>query len=126
MTVTNEDNAGAPFGRAYGAARPEDLSRDIGALRDDVTRLSDSVAALVKERAGEGAARVRDVATLATDTLNEVGGSFARAGSGIAADANVRLGILGTELRASIYKSPLACVALAAGFGMLFGALRRR
>jgi ElaB/YqjD/DUF883 family membrane-anchored ribosome-binding protein len=124
--MTNHESAGASPGRAQAEADAEHLARDIGALREDVARLSDSVASLVRIRAEEGAARVKDVMDATGATVNEVAGSFARAGNGIAADANVRLGILGTELRASIYKSPLACMALAAGVGMLFGALRRR
>ncbi len=122
----SDDFTAPGAGRSHAAAEPQDLARDIGALRDDVARLSDSVATLVRGRAEESAARLKDVADIAGTTVNEVAGSFARAGSGLAADANVRLGILGTELRASIYKSPLACVALAAGVGLLFGAIGRR
>jgi len=108
-----------------GPAGTDDLARDLSKLRDDVARLSESVAQMLREQTDAATVKLRGAAGDALDTMSEAANSISRAGTGIASDTNARLETLGTELQQSIHKSPLTALMLAAGFGMLFGMMRR-
>lgn len=103
-----------------------DVMQDFNQLRADISRLSDTVADLVK-------AQTKAATSTLTDTLSQGGekisatmsqlGDTARQASD-QAQATVRSA--SRDLEATINQNPLTSVLLAAGVGLLFGMLSAR
>ncbi|WP_293863613.1 hypothetical protein [uncultured Alsobacter sp.] len=101
------------------------LKQDLDELRADVAKLTETVAQLLRNQAEVGAEKVGAGLGAAREALGETAESFAKAGRGIAEDAQNRLGALGNDLERSIQRSPLTAVVAAAAMGMVLGLINR-
>jgi ElaB/YqjD/DUF883 family membrane-anchored ribosome-binding protein len=101
------------------------FDQDIAMLRDDMTKLADSVSQMVREQTGVAQDRLKGVANEAYATANEAAGIFSRAGSGLYQDAHGRMDTLAEELTQTIKKAPLTSLGIAAALGFLYGIIRR-
>lgn len=84
------------------------LVAQLAALRDDMTKLSSSVASLAEQR---GRRMATDISEGMTEAVNYV------ERKGVSAEA---------ELEKSVATHPLMALGLAAGIGLLIGAMTRR
>jgi ElaB/YqjD/DUF883 family membrane-anchored ribosome-binding protein len=91
-----------------------DLSADLAALRADITRLSDSMAGLVKAQANSAGAAMRGVMGDARDQLSQAAGQAQDSAFGVA-----------TDLERRIEKNPLTAVLIAAGIGLALGMMSK-
>jgi len=107
------------------AGNSESLTRDLGLLRDDITKLTESVASLIGDNAGAATGQIRDAAGEAYTTMSDAAGSFSRAGTGLYEDVSKRMDTLGTELTTTIQRAPITALAVAAAVGMVYGMIRR-
>lgn len=98
---------------------------ELSMLRDDITRLTESVTEMLRNQAGVAGDHLRDVASDAYATAQETAGIFSRAGGGVYEDARGRLDTLSTELTDTVRKAPLISLALFALLGMVYGRIRR-
>jgi ElaB/YqjD/DUF883 family membrane-anchored ribosome-binding protein len=108
-----------------GTGESSDLMRDLGLLREDITKLSESVTSMLSGQAGVATTQLRDAAGEAYETVSQAAGSFSRAGSGLYEDASKRLDTLGSELTGTIQRAPITALAVAAMLGMVYGMIRR-
>ncbi|GGF02279.1 hypothetical protein GCM10011611_04680 [Aliidongia dinghuensis] len=90
------------------------VSEEIAVLRQDITRLSNAVADLVKHEAGHARHRVEDVVV---DLYNESRAALGQAGT--------RAKGLGEELNHTIERNPATSVLAALGIGLVIGLLSR-
>jgi ElaB/YqjD/DUF883 family membrane-anchored ribosome-binding protein len=91
-----------------------DLSADLAALRADITRLSDTMASLLKAQANTAGAAVRGAVGDARDQLSQAATQAQDSALGAAADLERR-----------IEKNPLTAVLIAAGIGMVLGMMSK-
>lgn len=94
--------------------RAADLAADLAALRVDISRLSDTMAALVRAQAGSAGAAMRGAVGDARDQLSQA-----------AAEAQDRALGAAADLERRIEKNPLTAVLIAAGIGMALGMMSR-
>lgn len=102
-----------------------DVSDDLAQLRADIGRLSETVSGLLRNHAGSGAHKVRDVATSTHEAFNAMTGSVSKAGNGIVQDTGRRLNTLGSELEGTFRDSPTSALITAAALGLVVGLLTR-
>jgi ElaB/YqjD/DUF883 family membrane-anchored ribosome-binding protein len=95
-------------------AAAADLSADLAALRADISRLSDTMAGLVRSQANSASAAVKGVMGDARDQLSQAASQAQDSALGAAADLERR-----------IEKNPLTAVLIAAGIGMALGMMSR-
>ena len=95
-------------------AATRDLAADLAALRADISKLTTSVAHLVKAET-----------SAATDTVFGAVGSAGRKFADGAAGAKDRLSGASSELEATIERNPLTAVLIALGAGLVIGMLSR-
>jgi ElaB/YqjD/DUF883 family membrane-anchored ribosome-binding protein len=119
--MTDQDNSRAQDTAAGG----DRLTQDLDELRADVAKLTETVAQLLRNQAEAGADKLGAGLGAAREAFGETAHSFARAGKGIAEDAQHRLGALGDDLERSIQRSPLTAVLAAAALGMVLGLMNR-
>jgi ElaB/YqjD/DUF883 family membrane-anchored ribosome-binding protein len=93
---------------------PSDLNADLTALRADIARLSDTVAAMVRFQADAAGAAVRGAVGDARDQLSQAASNAQDSAYGAAADLERR-----------IEKNPLTAVLIAAGIGMALGMMSK-
>ncbi len=91
-----------------------DLNADLVALRADIARLSDTVAAMVRGQADAAGAAVRGVVGDARDQLSQAASNAQDSAFGAAADLERR-----------IERNPLTAVLIAAGIGMALGMMSK-
>lgn len=91
-----------------------DLSADLAALRADITRLSDTMAALMKAQANSAGAAMMGAVGDARDQLSQAATQAQDSALGAAADLERR-----------IEKNPLTAVLIAAGIGMALGMMSK-
>jgi ElaB/YqjD/DUF883 family membrane-anchored ribosome-binding protein len=91
-----------------------DLNVDLAALRADIARLSDTVAAMVRVQADAAGAAVRGAMGDARDQLSQAASNAQDSAFGAAADLERR-----------IEKNPLTAVLIAAGIGMALGMMSK-
>jgi len=103
----------------------DDLGRDLSLLRDDISKLTESVTTLLSEHAGDVPGQVRDAANEAYTTVTDAAGSFSRAGTGLYEDVSKRMDTLGNELTNTIQRAPITALVVAAAVGMVYGMIRR-
>jgi ElaB/YqjD/DUF883 family membrane-anchored ribosome-binding protein len=108
-----------------GAGGDDDFSRDIASLRNELSKLSESVSLMLADQARSAQDRLREAANETYATMNEAAGVFSRAGSGLYDDAGKRMDTLAQELSETIRKAPLASLGIAAGLGLLYGIIKR-
>jgi ElaB/YqjD/DUF883 family membrane-anchored ribosome-binding protein len=126
VSDTNPTTRGQQGQNGQGGYREnEDFTRDLGLLRDDISKLTESVTSLLTENAGAATGQIRDAASDAYTTMSEAAGSFSRAGSGLYEDVSKRMDTLGSELTTTIQRAPITALAVAAMFGMVYGMIRR-
>ena len=120
MSLSDNDDA-TP--RPHGA--DDRLAQDMDELRADVAKLTETVSQLLRNQAEVGADKLGAGLGKAREALGETAESFARAGRGMAEDAQNRIGALGDDLERSIQRSPLTAVVAAAALGMVLGLIHR-
>jgi ElaB/YqjD/DUF883 family membrane-anchored ribosome-binding protein len=125
MSQSGDDMTRATAHDASVAGETDKLGEDLEQLRADVARLTETVGQLLRKQAEVGADRLGAGLGSAREALGETAGSFAKAGRGIAEDAQHRLGALGEDLERSIQRSPLTAVVAAAALGMVLGLVHR-
>jgi ElaB/YqjD/DUF883 family membrane-anchored ribosome-binding protein len=91
-----------------------DLNVDLAALRADIARLSDTVAAMMRAQADAAGAAVRGAVGDARDQLSQAASNAQDSAFGAAADLERR-----------IEKNPLTAVLIAAGIGMALGMMSK-
>jgi ElaB/YqjD/DUF883 family membrane-anchored ribosome-binding protein len=91
-----------------------DLSADLAALRADITRLSDTMTALMRSQADAAGAAVRGAVGEARDQLSQAAAQAQDSAFGAAADLERR-----------IERNPLTAVLIAAGIGMALGMMSK-
>ena len=112
------------------------ISADLAALRNDVAKLSSSVADLLKAQATQASAAMRGAMGDARDRLasttagakDKLGGHAADAKGRImdkAADAQDRFMAATADLESTIERNPLMAVFIALFIGLLMGTLSR-
>jgi ElaB/YqjD/DUF883 family membrane-anchored ribosome-binding protein len=89
-------------------------SMDLTSLRNDLSRLSETVAQLVRGQTDGAADAMRDTAQ-----------HLQQSGRALASDAQTRLRGWTSDLESSIERNPLTAVMVAAGIGLLVGLMRR-
>jgi len=92
-------------------------SMDLSSLRDDLSRLSDTVSQLVRGQT-DG---MKDTFASVRDTAQD----WQESGRALASDAQGRLKGFTSDLESSIERNPLTAVMVAAGIGLLVGLMRR-
>jgi ElaB/YqjD/DUF883 family membrane-anchored ribosome-binding protein len=103
-----------PMSNKTGDFTPSDLNADLTALRADIARLSDTVAAMVRFQADAAGAAVRGAVGDARDQLSQAASNAQDSAYGAAADLERR-----------IEKNPLTAVLIAAGIGMALGMMSK-
>ena len=91
-----------------------DLSTDLAAVRADIARLSDTMAALMRSQADAAGAAVRGAVDGARDQLSQAAAQAQDSAFGAAADLERR-----------IERNPLTAVLIAAGIGMALGMMSK-
>jgi len=126
VTDTNFSTRQQQGQNGQGAERgSDDLGRNLGLLRDDITKLTENVTNLLGSQVGTAPAQIRDAATEAYSTMSDAAGSFSRAGTGLYEDVSKRMDTLGSELTNTIQRAPITALVVAAAFGMVYGMIRR-
>ncbi len=87
-----------------------ELAANLAALRDDIGRLSDTVAGLVRAQTDAAGAALKDAVGGAREQFSQAAGQAQESALGAVADLERR-----------IEKNPLTAVLIAAGVGMIFG-----
>lgn len=100
---------------AAASANADSTINEIEQLRDDLVRLSQSVASLMGARAEDA----RDLVTEKASDLYDTGLDYAR-------DAEAQLRDVAGNVTRQIERNPIASVGLVFGVGYLIGLLRRR
>jgi ElaB/YqjD/DUF883 family membrane-anchored ribosome-binding protein len=90
------------------------LSVGLNSLRNDISRLTDTVSDLVRKEAESARSRVMDAVDTAKTQL-----------SGSASAAQQRVQSASADLEASIERNPLAAVLIALGIGVALGLVTR-
>jgi ElaB/YqjD/DUF883 family membrane-anchored ribosome-binding protein len=88
---------------------------DLDKLRDDLMRLSQSVAGLLTTRAGD-----------ARDLVTETASGLYETGVGYAEDAETQVRGMASDLAKQVERNPLAAVGIVFGVGYIIGLMRRR
>jgi ElaB/YqjD/DUF883 family membrane-anchored ribosome-binding protein len=91
-----------------------DLVSDLAALREDIGRLSDAVAGLVRSQTDAAGAALKDAVGGAREQLSQAADQAQDSVLGAVADLERR-----------IERNPLTAVLIAAGVGMVFGMMNR-
>src|SRR5262249_50067528 len=91
-----------------------DLNTDLAALRADLARLTDTVAAILRTQADTTGATVRGAVGDARDQLSQAASNAQDTAFGAAADLERR-----------IERNPLAAVLIAAGIGIVLGMMSK-
>ena len=91
-----------------------ELAANLAALREDIARLSDTVAGLARAQADAAAAALKDAMAGAREQFSQAAGQAQESALGAVADLERR-----------IEKNPLTAVMVAAGLGMMFGLMNR-
>jgi ElaB/YqjD/DUF883 family membrane-anchored ribosome-binding protein len=103
-----------PMSNKTGDFTSSDLNVDLAALRADIARLSDTVAAMVRVQADAAGAAVRGAVGDARDQLSQAASNAQDSAFGAAADLERR-----------IERNPLTAVLIAAGIGMALGMMSK-
>jgi len=90
------------------------LAADLASLREDIGRLSDAVASLVRAQTDVASAALKDAMGGAREQFSQAAGQAQESALGAVADLERR-----------IEKNPLTAVLIAAGVGMVFGMMNR-
>jgi ElaB/YqjD/DUF883 family membrane-anchored ribosome-binding protein len=102
-------------------AAAHDPASDVIQLRADFSRLSDSVAELVKAQTNTAAASIRHGVGAASNAIAETAADFGQSALQMTNDAQKTVKAASQDLEASIERNPLTAVLIAAGIGMVFG-----
>ncbi|MFB9949402.1 YqjD family protein [Rhizobium puerariae] len=115
MPSANTTSEFARNGDGQNAAATKDIEAQIQQLRDDISALARSIAAVGNEKAGEVRGKARRAANEAADaSLHMVEAAREQALS------------LERDLERQIRTNPIQAVAIAAGVGFLFALMTRR
>jgi ElaB/YqjD/DUF883 family membrane-anchored ribosome-binding protein len=92
----------------------QDFTADLAALREDITKLTTSVAELVRAQA-----------TTTADSMFGAVDNARKKISDTASDAQDRFGALSSDFEGTIERNPLTAILVAIGAGILIGLLSR-
>jgi ElaB/YqjD/DUF883 family membrane-anchored ribosome-binding protein len=95
-------------------AASKDFAADLNALRDDITKLTASVAELVRAQASTASAGVMGVVDSARQKAADT-----------AATAQDKVGAVASELETAVEKNPVMALMIAVGAGLIMGLLSR-
>jgi len=93
----------------------QDITADLAALRDDISKLSNSVATLVRSQAAVTTDQMLGAVDTARQKLSDT-----------ASGAQDRVNAFGSDLEATVERNPLAAIAVAMSAGILIGLMTRR
>jgi ElaB/YqjD/DUF883 family membrane-anchored ribosome-binding protein len=91
-----------------------DLAADLAALRQDVSRLAETLGQLVQHQTQAAGTHVSDTVGAAMDAVTNT-----------ATDAQRRVLTAGSDIEASVVRHPLTAIAIAFGIGLSFGLISR-
>lgn len=109
------------------ARKPEmtDVTADLAALKADVAKLTETLAAFVASRAETATDTARTEAQAAADTLKAATDKALAEGQALAGEARARAVSLGEDIQGVIERNPTTSVMTALGVGLLVGFLSR-
>ncbi len=99
---------------------------DLGALREDLNNLKETVANLVSKATGDAAKSVREMTSNMTEHVSSMAGDLAEKGSSAASAATNQAKTFAAEFESMARRNPLGALAGALFVGMLIGMLGRR
>jgi ElaB/YqjD/DUF883 family membrane-anchored ribosome-binding protein len=100
---------------------PSDIAADLTQLRADFSRLSESVAGLVKTQAQTAAGSLRDTVAAAGDRIAGKAADLGNSAVQLTSGAEDKVRSASHDIEASIERNPLTAVIIAAGIGMVIG-----
>ena len=99
---------------------------DLGALREDLNNLKETVANLVSKATGNAAKSVREMTSNMTEHVSSMAGDLAEKGSSAASAATNQAKTFAAEFESMARRNPLGALAGALFVGILIGMLGRR
>jgi len=99
---------------------------DLGALREDLNNLKETVANLVSKATGNAAKSVREMTSDMTEHVSSMAGDLAEKGSHAASAATNQAKTFAAEFESMARRNPLGALAGALFVGILIGMLGRR
>jgi len=99
---------------------------DLGALREDLNNLKETVANLVSKATGNAAKSVREMTSDMTEHVSSMAGDLAEEGSSAASAATNQAKTFAAEFESMARRNPLGALAGALFVGILIGMLGRR
>jgi ElaB/YqjD/DUF883 family membrane-anchored ribosome-binding protein len=99
---------------------------DLGALREDLNNLKETVANLVSKATGDAAKSVREMTSNMTEHVSSMAGDLAEKGSSAASAATNQAKTFAAEFESMARRNPLGALAGALFVGILIGMLGRR
>jgi ElaB/YqjD/DUF883 family membrane-anchored ribosome-binding protein len=99
---------------------------DLGALREDLNNLKETVANLVSKATGDAAKSVREMTSDMTEHVSSMAGDLAEKGSSAASAATNQAKTFAAEFESMARRNPLGALAGALFVGILIGMLGRR
>jgi len=103
-----------------------DIAADLAALKADLARLAESVAAIVGEEGAAVAAGVKRRARSAAAQAEATATQFAEGGRAAVDETRARIHELGDDVAGVVERNPLAALAAALGLGIVIGMMSRR
>lgn len=109
------------------ARKPEmtDVTADLAALKADVAKLTETLAAFVASRTETATGSARAEAQAAADALKTAADKALAEGQALAGEARAKAASLGEDIQGVIERNPTTSVLTALGVGLLVGFLSR-
>lgn len=103
-----------------------DIAADLAALKADLARLAESVAAIVGDEGAAVAADVKRRVGRATAQAEATAAQIAEGGRAAVDETRARIQGLGDDVAGVVERNPLAALAAALGLGIVIGMMSRR
>jgi ElaB/YqjD/DUF883 family membrane-anchored ribosome-binding protein len=103
----------------------QDFANDLAALRDDVSKLGNAIAELLRAQASTTTGHMLGVVDSAKQKLNDKAADARLKLNDKAADAQDRLQSLSTELGSTIERHPLTAITISVLAGVVIGLMSR-
>jgi ElaB/YqjD/DUF883 family membrane-anchored ribosome-binding protein len=125
-TGGRSSETGEPKATGRPAEAASDIAADLAALKADLTRLAESVAALVGEEGASAAAAARHKAREARRSAEAAASRLTEEGMAAIDETRARFASLGDDVAGVVERNPLAALVSALGLGILIGMMSRR
>ena len=102
-----------------------DIAADLRMLKEDIARLTETVAAIASNRGQQAASRVTDGLRGVTDGVTETASNAYAAGAEIASAAKAHATSFAGDVEDTVRRNPLGTVLAALGLGILVGMMSR-